>query len=221
MLKKLSVLAMALGAVAAMVFPAAASAEWKHHNTPITESKTIGVTGNVRFQGGLGGVECQVTSRVRFDPGTTGVAETFVPHPTDDTTNCKGLGGLGPCQVHNVAPQAPNWTIHTVRQETKQVTNPGQAEEKTHQTFHDFITVTTTNITSQTTGGLFCLVKAINLTGGTTTFTPTQPNTIPSATLSGQLQAHLQTNGGATDQETVTVSGTLNVESPDANTYSI
>jgi hypothetical protein len=202
MLKKMSVLAMAVGVVAAMVLPASASATWKHHATDIQTNTTIGVTGNVRFQGSIGGVECQVTSRVLFESGTTtGKAETFVPHPTSDTTNCKGLGGLAPCQTHNVAPQAPNWTIHTVA---------GPA-----------ISVTTTDITSQLTGGVFCLVKAIKLTGGTVSFTPNQANTASSAQLSGQLQADIQTNSGAADQENVTVSGTLDIESPNAATYSI
>jgi hypothetical protein len=200
MLKKMTVLAMAVGALAAMVLPASASANWKHHNTNISEAAQIGLTGNVRFQGPIGGVECQITSRAKFNPGTTGVAETFVPHPTSDTTNCKGTGGLSPCQIHGVTPQAPNWVFHT--------------------TATSAISLTTTDITSTLTGG-FCLVKHINLTGGTVTLTPNATNTISSATESGNLQAHIQTTSGAIDTQGVATSGTLTIESPNANTYSI
>lgn len=202
MLKKMTVLAMAVGVVAAMALPASAAAQWKHHSTAIQTNTTIGVTGNARFQGGLGGVECQVTSRVKFVPGTTGVAETFVPDPTDATTNCKGLGGLSPCQIHNLTPQTEaNWPVHT---------NTSVMTVQVNQ-----------SITSQATGGIFCLVKHIELTQGSVTFTPNQPSTVSSAQLQGSLPVDIQTNNGTKHQENVTVSGSLSVESPNAATYSI
>jgi hypothetical protein len=202
MLKKLTVLAVAIGAVAALALPASASAAWKHHSTPIATDQTVGFTGNVRFQGGLGGVECQITSRTKFLAGqTTATAETFAPHPTSDTTNCRGLGGLAFCQIHNLQPQAPNWTAHTVQSPVS-------------------VTVTTTTIHSQATGG-FCPVTTISLTAGTVTLTPNQANTVSSATESGNLQAHLTTTSGTVDTETVSTSGTLTIESPNAETYSI
>ncbi|HEX5928092.1 MAG TPA: hypothetical protein VFY48_01730 [Solirubrobacterales bacterium] len=204
MFKKMTVLAMAVGVVAALALPASASATWKHHQSAIQSNAQLGLTGQARFQGTLGGIECQVTSRAVFIAGqTTGTAETFVPHPTSDTANCKGLGGLAFCQTHNLTPQAPGWTFHTI------VVN-GVAK----------IQVTTTTITSQTTGG-FCPVKHISLAGGEVTLDPAQDETVSSASLSGTLGAQLQTNDGTIDSESVTVSGTLNVESPNAATYSI
>ncbi len=200
MWKKTIALVIAAG-LAALVLPAASSANWKHHATDIQTDTVIGLTGNLRNQGSLGGVECQVTMRVKLSPGTTGLVETFVPHPTSDTTNCKGLGGLSPCQMHNLTPLAPNWTIHTASATT--------------------ISLTTSDITYQLTGGIFCLVKHVVTTAGTLTLTPNQPNTISSFQVSGVLQADIQTNGGAVDKETVTMSGSLAIESPKANTYSL
>jgi hypothetical protein len=212
MLKKLTVLAMTVGAVAAFALPASASAAWKHHSTSIATDQTVGFTGNARFQGGLGGIECQITSQTKFLAGqTTGTAETFVAHPTSDTANCRGLGGLAFCQIHNLTPQqAANWTIHTATATT--------------------VSVTTTTIHSQATGA-FCPVTTISLTAGTATLTPEKknaegkfvanPDTVETATISGSLQADLTTSGGSVDTETVTISGDLLVESPNANTYSI
>lgn len=210
MLRKSAVLALAVGMSAGLALPAPASAEWKHHSTPIQTDTTIGLTGNVRKQGGLGGYECQVTMRVKFLASqTTGIAETYVPDPVPqqvggpagtDTNRCKGLGGLAFCQLHNLTPQAPNWTFHTVQAPTS-------------------ISLTTQNTTATATGG-FCPVTHILTTPATITLTPNQPNTFSSMTLSGTLQAHLQTHSQV-DTENVTVSGTLNVESPNANTYSL
>jgi hypothetical protein len=199
MLEKKNLLAL-VSVVATLALPTAAPASWKHHNTFIAESVTLNVDGKVWFQGGLGGIECQILSRVRFDPGTTGSVTSFWTNPGSATTECFGLGGLKPCQVHSLSPQAPNWTVHTNE---------------------SVVSVTTTNITGQLTGGIFCLVKNINLTGGTVSFNPNQPNTVSGGTLSGGLQADIQTNSGTVDWENVTVGGILNLGSSSANTYSI
>ncbi|HEX5929342.1 MAG TPA: hypothetical protein VFY48_08110 [Solirubrobacterales bacterium] len=224
MLKKMTVLAMAVGVVAALALPASASATWKHGQTAIEKDEQLGLTGNARFQGGLGGVECQVTSKITFQAGqTTGKVESFVPHPTSDTLNCKGLAGLAFCQIHDVTPfsgasllstQNP-WVLHTWAEST------GGEPPVIHQ--KDLIHVTSGNITSTLTGG-FCPVKHIMLTGGTVVATPNQPNNVTSVQLSGTLLAHLQTNNHAEGQshtENVTVSGTLTIEEPKAHTYSI
>ncbi|HEX5928904.1 MAG TPA: hypothetical protein VFY48_05890 [Solirubrobacterales bacterium] len=202
MKRKTTVVTLVLGAVAAFVLPAFASAGWKHHSTPVAADTQIGLTGNVRKQGGLGGIECQVTMRVKLlSNQTTGTAETFVPHPTSDTTNCKGLGGLAFCQIHNLTPQAPNWAFHTVQAPAS-------------------ISLTTQDIVYTTTGG-FCPQQQLTTTAGTVTLTPNQPNTFSSFAASGSLQVDVLTNGGVVDKETMTIAGTLAVESPNANTYSI
>jgi hypothetical protein len=202
MLKKLTVLAMAVGVVAALALPASASATWKHHATAIQQSVQVGFTGQARFQGGLGGVECQVTSAAQFLAGqTTGNITSFTPHPTNDTTNCKGLGGLAFCQIHNVAPTTFPWVFHTVQSPVS-------------------VSVTHGQIHSQATGG-FCPVNTLTITAGTVTITPNQPNTASSVTLSGSASVHLTTNNGQVDTENTTVSGSLAIEAPNAATYSI
>ncbi len=201
MLKKMTVLAMAVGIVAAMALPATSSANWLHHKTPITENKAIGFTGSAAFTSSLGGVTCQVTSEAQFIAGqTTGEIETFDVDPQDETTDCKGTGLLSPCQIHNVSPQQGlNWTMHTVNNQ---------------------ILITTQSLQSTLTGA-FCGVKSINLTAGTVTGTPNQPETVTTVTLSGNLQGHLQTNSGTTDTVQTTVSHSLTIESPNDHTYSI
>jgi hypothetical protein len=201
MLKKLTVLAMAIGALAALA-PASASATWDHHTTPIDQNQQLTFSGQARFQGGLGGVECQVSSNAQFLAGqTTGNITSFVPGPTSDTVNCKGTGGLVFCQVHNVSPTSFPWVFHTVQ-------SPAS------------ISITHGEIHSQATGG-FCPITAITITAGTVTATPNQPETVSSIQLSGNASVHLTTSGGSQDTENTTVSGTLSILAPNAGTYSI
>jgi hypothetical protein len=212
MLRKIAVLALAAGAVAALALPAGASASWKHHVTPIQNDVTLNLTGNTRFQGGLGGIECQLTPSLKFFAGqTTGIVEHNTVHPVDETTNCKGLGGFAPCQIHNLTPQMNNnWLFHTV-------IVAGQPKIK----------VTTGDITYQMTGGIFCLVKHVKFTAPVEpnhfiTWLPNQPNTFTSFQEHGQVELDVQTNGGGVDKETITVSGTFELEqTAEQHTYSI
>lgn len=209
MIKKMTVLAMAVGIVAAFALPATASANWKHKGANIVQPVQIGFTGtNVAFQSSLGGVECQITSRVQFNPGTTGIAETFVPHPVDATTNCKGTGGLAFCQIHNVEPTNLPWTIHT----------SGATEIK----------ITSGDIHSTPTGG-FCPMEWLTVTPTTVTGI-VDDHKVSTVQLSGSVIVDAQTKGqqsnphlrnGAIDQLNAQVSGLLHVESPNAGTYEI
>ncbi len=204
MTKTLVALAMITGAVAALAVPASASASWLHHATPIQQNVQLGLTGQTRFQGGLGGVECQVTSSLQLLVGqTVGKIATYAFHPTSDTTNCKGLGGLAFCQLHNTTPQNLPWTLH-----------PAEIEGQ------DQLRITNVSVTGQATGG-FCPIKKTTLTGSTVIGTPNQPNTVSSMQLSGKAQVDIETTNGTTDQETATVGGTMNIESPNASTYSM
>jgi hypothetical protein len=212
MLKKMTVLAMAVGVVAALALPATASATWKQgHETPLAANETINFTGNAAFTSSLGGVTCQVTSETQFIAGqTSGEVETFDVHPQDETTNCKGTGGLSPCQVHDVTPQTGlNWGFHTTQTAGPPVTQ------------HNTVQITTQSLQSTLTGA-FCLVKHINLTPGSVTATPNQPTTVTSLTLSGGLKAHIQTNNGTTHQVDTTVSHSLTIEdAADKHKFSI
>jgi hypothetical protein len=209
MLKKMTVLAMALGVVAAMALPGTASAAWKHHATPIQENKQIGLTGQVGFTSESGGIACQVTSAAKFVPGTTGEAQTFVPHPTNATTNCTTSGGLSQCEVEQVDPTNFPWIFHTT----------GTAANPTIQlTFGDIHGELKKK-------NFFCLFNHSTVTGASVTFTPTPANgnTVTSVALSGSTQGHLYSNTAEPTGTTtgLTLSGTLNVESPNSGTYSL
>jgi hypothetical protein len=152
MFRKTMILAMAVGIVAAMALPASAGASWKHNGVATQQNVQLPFTGtNIKFESQTigGGLGCQVTSEVTFEPGTTGKAKSFKAHPTSDTTNCFGTGGLAFCQVHNLQPQTGfQWVIHTAGATTTS------------------ITITHGTITSQTTGG-FCPFSHLDLTPGT------------------------------------------------------
>jgi hypothetical protein len=196
MLKRMTVLAMAVGMLAALALPSAASAAWGHNGADITQDVDVELTGQARFQSQLGGVECQVKSTVTFFAGqTTGAADTFVPEPTSDTTNCKGLGGLAFCQIHGVSPTQLPWTIHTAGADT--------------------ISVTSGEIHSSATGG-FCPVSSLTITSGTVTAQVDNPTAVSTATLSGTLVTHV---GGSAQNSTI--SGTLHVVGGNAGTYEI
>lgn len=91
MFRKTIVLVIAVAVV--VLAPGAASAEWKHHHLPLQQDLQLGLTGGVRFSSETGGFDCQFTSRAKFlAQQTTGLAETFTPHPSSETTNCRGLG---------------------------------------------------------------------------------------------------------------------------------
>jgi hypothetical protein len=138
--------------------------------------------------------------RIKFFTGqTTGVAETFVLHPTSETDNCKGTGGLAFCQVHTLVPQLPNWVLHTTTTD---------------------ITVTLTDITYDTTGA-FCPHKQITTTAAPFKLTPNQPETFSSFQGNGTSTVDVNTTSGTVDKAAMEIRGTLNVESPYANTYSI
>ena len=235
MFKKMTVLAMAVGVVAAFALPASASASWKHSGVAIQNNVQLNVTGKVRFQGTLGGVECQVKSQVTFLAGqTTGIAHQFVAHPTNETTNCVGLGGIAPCQIHNLTPQtAANWSFHTESWQTVTAAHPQTTLGATHTRA---AVITPQTIQSQLTGGVFCLVKKVQLhvnkIGLTeeihdpaagqvpTTVTAGDGLAVTNLDVNGDALATIETNGGAVDQEQTLVSGTVQVEAPQ-NTYDL
>lgn len=226
MFKRTTLLALALGVMAAIVMPAAASAAWKHHQVAIQQNVQINFTGNVRFDTGNGSAECQFKMNVQFLAGqTTGNLNTLAPHPTSDTANCKGLGGYAFCQAHNFTLQEMPWTFHTAQAETTTITvdgpNPGEVTVKGTGVFHQGFVITTRSIKAQATGA-FCPGKEIHFTAGTLTALANQPNTFSSVQLNGGLLTHKLTNTGVTDTEVVKVTGLLEIENPEQrNTYSL
>ncbi|HEX5928152.1 MAG TPA: hypothetical protein VFY48_02055 [Solirubrobacterales bacterium] len=220
MLRKITVLATALGVVAMMAVPGGASGNWKHHQTPIQEDVQFGLTGKIRTDASYVGIECQVTTRVKLTAGsTTGHVETFSPHPTSDTANCVGMGGYAFCQIHNMAPQAVNWTLHTAPWQTTQIGGSGTQ----HQTA---ITIETQSVTFQMTGG-FCpggpfTVHYLPSTVGATCV-PESCQTLTGFAMNGVVPVQLTTKEGAgpTDSGESTFSGSVEIEGGSKNTYSI
>lgn len=204
MFRKTRMLGIAVGLIAALGLTTTASAEWTHHNSPLAQNVQFALTGNVKFETGFGGGQCQVKLLAQLTAGTTtGHIWNFGSHPTDSTTNCIGFSNYAFCQTHNLSPTEMPGTIHTGSVEGTPV-----------------MIITTGQITAQVTGQ-FCPGKFIRFTGGTLIATPNQPNTFSSVQLSGKLLTHKQTGGGAVDTEDVTITGTLNVEAPNASTYSL
>jgi uncharacterized membrane protein len=222
MFKKITVLAMAIGAVAAFVLPASASAVWTHgHSQVVTQNKTLGLTGQIEFKSHAigGGVVCQVTSQVDFfGNSTTGAITTFTPHPTSATANCKGQGGLAFCEIHNVTPTglsphpvgAAGWEIHTT----------GTAQEPD-------IQITYGEIHSQTSGG-FCPTKRVTVTGGTITAIPVNTagvkqngKTVEAVTVQGTAFVHTGEGQAQLTDQAATAHGFLVVEGNDYKTYSL
>jgi hypothetical protein len=222
MLRKMTVLAMAIGVVAAFALPASASASWKHHGVAIQVDKDISLTGKFRTQAGIGGIECQVTTTVTFFAGqTTGIIDTFDVHPQDETTDCKGLGGLAPCQIHNLTPQQnTNWSFHT---EAWQTVTAVQGQQTTFGATHQkALVITPQTLQYQMTGGIFCLVKKVQYhlnKIGLTEEGPGDGNTITNLDVNGSALSTTETNSGALDQEETLIQGTLQVEPPNQNTY--
>ncbi len=201
MFKKMTVLAMAVGIVAAFALPASASAEWKHKGQPLQENKTLSLTGKVKKQAGAtGGYECEITTSWILKPGTTGTVEKWEIDPDGGgtpTNECQGSGALAACQFHNSVTEGLPWELHTTAGPPAQIT----------------ITTAATTITS--TGG-FCPFQQIITTPGTIHATPDDPNAMKTVTLSGSVPGHI---GGS--QVQTLYSGTLHVEPPDAGTYGI
>jgi hypothetical protein len=228
MLEKTIAVAMAIG-IATSLAASSASAGWTetvgNNHVLIAKDVQLGLTGQARFQAPLGGAECQITSRVTLWSGvlnTTGRAETFVPHPTSETVNCKGLGGLAFCQLHNLTEQEPNWLIHTTKWQTIGAITKDAAQAQQEATFTTnflaeehlrAIVVTTAQLRSQMTGA-FCPVKDIILPAGEVGGIPEEPTNTTNVQLNGALNARFETTNGVIDQEESLVQGTLQIEDP-------
>jgi len=202
MLKRIMMLAMAVALVAAFALPAGASASlWKDHAQVLAQNAQLQLTGNAKFSGGLGSVDCQTTSQLTATAGTgTGNVTQFEPDLDEAnstvTSKCKTGGFLVACQVHQVEATGLPWVVHN---ETTRVE------------------ITSGDIHFGLTGG-FCpaqngTVTTVNAAKGhTVTATPNQPKTVSSFTLSGNVEVHLY-NGSATPfrSETAAVSGTQTI----------
>ncbi len=189
MFKKPVVLIALLAAV--FVVPVPATASWQFEEAPIP-GQTFEVHGQSRFQGLVGGIECTVQAHVALEPGTTTAKAGQFEVKGLSTEKCKGLGGMGGCQVHGVTYSALPLTLHTTE------TTPAT------------LAITTGNV-EYTTTGLFCPFASATVTAGTVTATPDNPNAMKTVTLSGSLTGDLTTKSEVVDKEAVTLAGDLKV----------
>lgn len=88
---------MALGAVLAILaMPAVASAGWTHSGVELKsgENAQLSSVGSYRFEGELGGVECETVSQMTLTGGTTAGHMTKFEPNGQPTSKCKTLGLL-------------------------------------------------------------------------------------------------------------------------------
>lgn len=212
MFKKIMVLAMALGAMAAFLLPVAALANWQEKGAKLEVSKTIALKGQVNVTTSAGGVQCELTPTVEFLPGTTGFIETFQTEgQTLTTEKCKGSGGLSFCQVHNLEPTGlpyntaqgtGGWKLHT------------HAATQTIEIMNGLIHAELV--------GFACPFNQVTVTPGTIIATPNNVAEVSSVTQSGNLQVDFKNAKGEETQIAAQVSGTLNVEGQqDPKTYGV
>jgi hypothetical protein len=210
MIRKMMVLGMAVGTMAALALPAPAAANWKHHAQAIASNVSLGFTGEVWFaEKAFGEIKCQITSEAQFTANTTtGHLKTFLPHPTGAATDCKGEGVFKNCQIQDVKADGLFWQFHTV-------VIGGQPKGQ----------LTTGDVTVTTTG-LFCFVKTVTLKGSqNVTVIPNQPETVSWVQPHAQLQAQITTTDNQLHTTTVQVGGKLDIEDKDGksqkNTWSV
>jgi hypothetical protein len=193
MLKKAIILAIAVAAIAAAAIPAAASASWQHHAAQLQANANLQITGQAKFQGEIGWMECQANVVGQLTAGTTtGDVQAFgadVVGSESVTDHCAvggGLASLGCTDVASTTAAGLPWTIHATGATT--------------------ITLTTGTIQGHLHGGFFC-PKTVQITPGTIHISTATEQTVETGQLSGQLQVDPSIGGS----QSVTISGHGNV----------
>lgn len=222
MFAKRTLRAVVLSIVALSALPAAASATWKHHQQPIQQDVQLGLTGKLRFEAVIGAFECQVTSRIKLLAGQTqATMETLATHPTSDTANCLGIGGFAFCQVHSLAFGGPGSTIQLGSFTTLEGIQHGNGQHTSVGTgiVHQGLSMGV-GIADDVTG-VFCFIQHISA-GGSVLAVPNQPSTMSSFQLHGAGGSTVTlASNGQTNTYSLTVKGSLEIEAPNQNTYSI
>lgn len=106
MIKKLTLIAAAVAALAAFVVPTSASAaEWQFEGKPIAENATMTFAGTVMVVGSSFMFHEQWDVHITLYPGSTGTVDFLT------VSNCKGRGSLEGLTCHGTSEALP-WTIH-------------------------------------------------------------------------------------------------------------
>lgn len=190
----------AVVAVAALALPATASATWQHHNTQLQQNSLIELTGQFKYQGQVGNIECQVVVPAQLIAGTTtaniSAFDVDIQGSETVTDNCQvggGLANLGCTDVKAVTDEGLPWVAHATSTQT--------------------IAITTGIIQTDLHGGIFC-PKVLQNTGGTLHLTMSTANTWVAGQLSGELLVHA--GGGS---QNMTYTGQLSLTP--ASTYGV
>ncbi|HET9394466.1 MAG TPA: hypothetical protein VFO36_00305 [Nitrospiraceae bacterium] len=192
MLRKVTIFAIAGAAIAALAIPTTAAAQWTENHQQVTQSSSSVTTGQTKYQGQIGSVECQTVSLAELIGGTTTaqvVLKTDVEGQETVTDNCSVGGGLvsvGCTDVKEIVYENEPWTAHATSTQT--------------------IAITTGTIITHLHGGVFC-PKTIDVTPGTVHITTSTSNTWTTGQISGALQAMPSTGGNQT--MTITGHGTI------------
>jgi hypothetical protein len=199
-MKKAIALAVAVGALTALVLPTTAMAKWTHFGLPIAGNETVFHTGTWQISGGVAGtIQCQMTVEFTLTAGTTTGHVTQNEVDLDEagstvTQKCQPAGPTAGCQIHAMTANNLPWIIHT------------QGID---------LLITTNGWTTSLTG-LACPTTKITVTEGTVTAVPDKVSGVSFYKLEGTLKAH----SGA-ESFNVSVGGTLNVLEPNIGTFGI
>jgi hypothetical protein len=174
-MKRITMLAMT-AALAALMVPATAAAQWQDNHQTLAQNAVIQYTGQYRYQGEAGIVECQMTAAVQLTAGTTTAhVQSFAVDlegggtVTDHCSIGGGYGTLGCTDVSAVTGAGFPWTAHATSTQT--------------------IAITTGTIQTHMHGGFFC-PKTMQFTPGTLHLTMSTQNTWSTGELGGLFQVH-------------------------------
>ena len=178
-------------AVAAMAFPAMASAAWTDNTVAIGANANVTFAGNAAFVGALGGTSCKEAEAAgTLEPGTNGKITKFQPK----VSSCSTSGGLAGCTVTSVTSEKLPWNANT----------------NTEHILIEAVWIVTTY------HGAFCPYHEIRLTGNVT-IDVTNPHAGTAGHITGTLHATNNTTGAniqnvtASGTQTITPSGTYGI----------
>jgi cell division septation protein DedD len=191
-MRKKMMLTVAMAALAMMILPAAAAAQWTNNDATLATNARVPTTGQARFQGeAVGAVECQVAAEAQLTAATTTGHTQFEVDTRAGATSTEAcsvagpLASLGCTDVSSVTIEGLPWTFHATSTQT--------------------VSVTTGTIQTHLHGGIFC-PKTQQLTPGTVHITTSTQNTWNTGQLSGTLKAH---SGGVESQVNIIGHGAL------------
>lgn len=179
MFKKLTVLAVAVAALAALAIPASASANWQHNGGLLLENKTIEIETQLSLQSEVGSIKCGMWIHADLLAQQTTATVTNVAvnllkggTVTDTCSVGGGLTGLGCIDVGSLTVDIgpdDHWTAH------------GNGTRN--------IAITTDTMQAHLHGGMLC-PKTIQITPSTINFVP-EKEAFGTGELQGTVQTHL------------------------------